>query len=59
MNSGKYKMTDEDALIWQTAVTRSDKFKKDSLPSWVEKAHDVTSSLFREMTKPNFYDSFK
>lgn len=59
MNSGKYKRTDEDALIWQTAVTKIDKFKKDSLISWLETAHDVTSSLFKEMTKPSFYASFK
>jgi uncharacterized protein (TIGR04255 family) len=59
MNSGKHRKTDEDALIWQTAVTKNDKFKKDSLLSWVEKSHEVTSSLFKEMTKPSFYGSFK
>ncbi len=59
MNSGKYRKTDEDALIWQTAVTKNDKFEKDSLISWVKDAHSTTSDLFKEMTKPNFYDSFK
>ncbi len=59
MNSGKYRKSDEDALIWQTAVTKSAKFEKDSLISWVNKAHSTTSELFREMTKTEFYASFK
>ncbi len=59
MSSGKYRTTNEDALIWQTAVLKYDKFEKDSLLTWVEKAHSVTSDLFKEMTKPNFYESFK
>lgn len=59
MSSGKYRKTDQDALIWQTAVIKAEKFEKDSLLSWVEKGHIVTSDLFREMTKPDFYASFQ
>ncbi len=59
MNSGKYKKTEEPALIWQTAVIRNDKLDKDSLLTWVENAHSVTSDLFKKMTKPDFYASFK
>lgn len=59
MSSGKYRKTDQDAFIWQTAVIKSAKFEKDSLLRWVEKAHTVTSDLFREMTKPQFYASFQ
>lgn len=58
MNSGKYRKSDEDALIWQTAVTKSTEFEKNSLISWVNNAHSTTSDLFREMTKPDFYASF-
>jgi uncharacterized protein (TIGR04255 family) len=59
MNSGKYRTTDEDALIWQTAITRHAKFEKDSLIHWVDKVHTVTSDLFKELTKPNLYASFQ
>ncbi len=59
MNSGKYRTTDDDALIWQTAVSKQTKFDHDSLLSWLENAHTITSALFREMTKPNFYASFQ
>lgn len=59
MNSGKYRKSDDQALIWQTAVTRNNRFEKDSLILWLEQAHAVTSDLFREMTKPKFYASFQ
>lgn len=59
MNSGKYRKTDEDALIWQTAVSKVARFDKVTLLSWLENAHTTTSALFKEMTKPHFYDSFK
>lgn len=59
MNSGKYRKTDDDALIWQTIVAKQDSFDQPSLLTWVEHAHATTSALFREITKPNFYDSFK
>lgn len=59
MNSGKYRKTDDEALIWQTSVIKASKFEKDSLISWVKNAHSTTSDLFKEMTKPKFYDSFK
>jgi uncharacterized protein (TIGR04255 family) len=59
MNSGKYRLTEEEALIWQTAVVKNDAFEKDSLLSWIENAHTVTSDLFKEMTKPKFYATFK
>jgi uncharacterized protein (TIGR04255 family) len=59
LNSGKYRKTEEEALIWQTAVLKSGKFEKDSLIRWLKDAHSITSDLFKEMTKPQFYDSFK
>lgn len=59
MNSGKYRRTDDDALIWQTIVSKQDGFKREALLVWLENAHATTSDLFREMTKPAFYDSFK
>ncbi|MDV3310530.1 MAG: TIGR04255 family protein [Cyclobacteriaceae bacterium] len=59
MSSGKYRKTDQDALVWQTAVVKSSRFSKDSLLDWVKNAHSITSDLFREMTRRKFYDSFK
>lgn len=59
MNSGKYRKTEEEALIWQTAVIKQARFDRQSLLSWIEDAHSVTSDLFRKMTKQNLYDSFK
>ncbi|MEJ7646162.1 MAG: TIGR04255 family protein [Chryseolinea sp.] len=59
MNSGKYRTTDDDALIWQTAVSKQARFDKNSLISWLEYAHTTTSTLFKEMTKQSFYASFQ
>ena len=59
MNSGKYRKTNDDALIWQTAVSKVAQFDNQSLLSWLHDAHNTTSALFKEMTKPDFYDSFK
>ncbi|MFZ5972942.1 MAG: TIGR04255 family protein, partial [Bacteroidota bacterium] len=59
MNSGKYRKTDDDALIWQTIVAKQDGFDASSILAWLEGAHTATSSLFKDMTKPHFYDSFK
>lgn len=59
MTSGKYRKTEEEALIWQTAVIKQDNFEIASLLNWVEKSHTITSDLFRRMTKQDFYDSFK
>lgn len=59
MNSGKFRSTNEDALIWETAVSKRDQFELESLLSWTEFAHSTTSDLFREMTKQHFYDSFR
>jgi hypothetical protein len=59
MNSGKYRTTNDDALIWQTAVSKQARFDKNSMISWLEYAHTTTSTLFKEMTKQSFYASFQ
>lgn len=58
-NSGKDRKTDDDALIWQTSVAKQTKFNDSLLVDWLEYAHTTTSTLFKEMTKPEFYDSFR
>jgi len=59
MSSGKYRYTDQDALIWQTAVFKNDKFDKKTLLEWLDLAHGITSDSFKNLTKPVFYETFK
>jgi uncharacterized protein (TIGR04255 family) len=58
INSGKYRRTDNDAIIWQTSLEKHSSFDLEQLLSWLEEAHTVSSSLFKSMLKPAFYASF-
>jgi len=49
---------DEPVFIWQTAVTGHKKTNKAGLLDWVQNAHDVTSEVFKDICKDNFYASF-
>jgi len=46
--------------MWQTAVSKSAAFQgKEAIEKWVGSAHNITHDLFKDMLKPEFYESFK
>ncbi len=48
----------EDVFIWQTAVTKQGTVPQSKVQSWLNRAHECTSGLFKEICKKEFYDSF-
>lgn len=48
----------EETFIWQTAVVRQDIMHMEEVLPWLEKAHDCTSALFKEICKNEFYANF-
>lgn len=58
INDGVNKFK-KPAIIWQTHVMFNSRKKKDEIVSWINKAHDLTSQLFKDIIQKDFYDSFK
>lgn len=52
------KIKNQDALIWQTSISKPGKFDKQALIPWADYAHGVTHDLFKELVKPHLYASF-
>lgn len=48
----------EDIFIWQTAVVKQGNIPRDAVELWLNRAHECTSDLFKEICKKGFYDSF-
>lgn len=48
----------EDIFIWQTAVSMQGSITEKEVLPWLNKAHDTTSALFKEICKKEFYGSF-
>lgn len=55
--NGKNKKR-EEVLIWQIAITQNKKADLEALLEWVKNAHEVTSQVFLEICKKEFYASF-
>ncbi|MFT5780256.1 MAG: hypothetical protein ACI837_003217 [Crocinitomicaceae bacterium] len=47
------------AIIWQTHIISNSRKNKEEIVSWVNKAHDLTSNLFKNIVNKDFYDGFK
>ncbi|NJL14806.1 MAG: TIGR04255 family protein [Microscillaceae bacterium] len=48
----------EDIFIWQTAVIKQCEVTATEVIEWAKKAHECTSSVFKEICKQEFYASF-
>jgi len=48
----------EEVFIWQTAVNHHGKVSDEQVINWLEKAHDCSSVMFKEICKNDFYASF-
>ena len=46
-------------LMFKNTITNISLQKLSEIPEWLEKAHNKTSSLFRTMVNPPYYDTFK
>lgn len=59
INSGLSKPNNQPVLIWQIGIIEVGQFQMHEILSSLERAHGHTHNLFIEMTKGQFYDSFK
>ncbi len=50
--------TNTPQLFWQYVIYNENKQSREEIIDWAEKAHGITSNLFRTMLKQEFYDSF-
>ncbi len=46
------------SIIWTTVVEQSGNFSVDDIYTWLDNAHNITSSFFVKMLKPEFYETF-
>ena len=58
INFSSGKRDDQNALIWQAAIMKSDNFRQEGIEKWLESAHQKTHDLLTEMTQKDFYASF-
>lgn len=57
LSNGKNNLN-EDIFIWETAVQKNANFTLKDLKSWINQNHKLTSKIFKEICKDEFYDSF-
>ncbi len=58
ITDGKNKIN-QPAVVWQTQITNSKVKKLDEIKKWLESGHNVTSKLFKNTIKTEFYERFK
>lgn len=58
LNNGSNKFN-KPALIWQTHIVMNGKKGKRGILEWLNKAHIISSSLFKDTLTDEFYASFK
>lgn len=46
-------------IVWQTAVVKPKRASVEEIKRWIPHAHSITSGLFKQMLKKEFYDSLK
>lgn len=49
----------QDILIWEISMIKIASFNIDSIIKWLEQSHTITSQLFKEICKNDFFNSFK
>jgi uncharacterized protein (TIGR04255 family) len=57
ISNGK-NLKNEDVLIWQIGMSQTKKVGLDALLDWVNASHEVTSKVFVDICKTQFYGSF-
>ncbi|MDT3739357.1 MAG: TIGR04255 family protein [Candidatus Kapabacteria bacterium] len=48
----------EDILVWETSIIKLVNFNQKNLIKWLENSHTITSKLFKEICKDEFYNHF-
>ncbi len=59
ISNGKTQRDKQPLLIWQTGISKKQDFDYEALIDWLVRSHEITSELFKELVKPELYDSFK
>lgn len=57
ITSGINNQSQKNSVIWTTLVEKNAKMQKEDILSWIDFAHNQTSSMFKKMLKPDFYVS--
>ncbi len=55
--NGLNNQSRKNSVIWTTLVERNEKLNKEQILGWIDYAHHETSSMFKNMLKPDFYAS--
>ena len=58
VSSGKTNKQNEPLLVWQIGINKHKTFPDNELFQWLINSHEITSSLFKKLVKPDLYDSF-
>ncbi len=58
IQNGVHNKTGNPAILWTTAVEKTDNLDFESLFKWLEYAHKTTSETFMNMLNPDFYANF-
>jgi uncharacterized protein (TIGR04255 family) len=56
--TGKDKKSNEDLIIWHTAVINKERISWTGLEDWFENAHLVCSKTFKKMLSEKLYEYF-
>jgi uncharacterized protein (TIGR04255 family) len=56
--TGVLQHTNKDSVLWQTSVNTNQPMKWDELINWIEHAHSIASSTFKEMINKKLYEYF-
>lgn len=59
LSDGKVN-NDKEGIVLQTKVIgKKDKYSKDELETWIDTSHELSSDIFKSLTKGKLFESFK
>jgi uncharacterized protein (TIGR04255 family) len=58
VNTGFNQQNQQNAIVWSLEVSKTGQIATQEISDWLEIAHEKTSSTFKNMLNPSFYDSF-
>jgi uncharacterized protein (TIGR04255 family) len=58
VNDAINNMTQKKSIVWTTTITSKEIFDFDGIISWLQKAHSSSSTMFKDMINPKFYQTF-
>ena len=58
ISTGVLQHTNKESVLWQTAVNTHQPLKWEELNAWLESAHTIASSTFKQMINKELYEYF-